>query len=94
MSMNMGYCRFENTLLALKECENHLYEKLSESEERAKIELIALCQSIAEEASEEPIESEDQLAASEGWDLQVTTHTYLGIDTDDGEMLIALDGLV
>ncbi len=44
---NMSYCRFENTLSDLKDCyENIDKEDLSESEERAKLKLIEICQDI------------------------------------------------
>lgn len=54
---NMSYCRFENTLRDLQDCEEALaemveaedeFEPLSESEERAKLRLIALCSKIAD----------------------------------------------
>jgi len=50
--MNMSYCRFHNTLIDLKDCyENIEYiNNLSEDERKARIELIKLCCSIAEES--------------------------------------------
>jgi hypothetical protein len=47
---NMSYCRFQNTLGDLRDCEDALYneEELSEEEETAKKDLIALCMNIAE----------------------------------------------
>lgn len=53
--MNMGHCRFENTLLALKECEEALEEngydlnELSPREKKAAIELLQLCKNMSEE---------------------------------------------
>jgi len=45
---NMSYCRFHNTLLDLRDCEEHLWdEDLSEDEERARARLIRICISIA-----------------------------------------------
>ena len=45
---NMGYCRFHNTLLALRECLEDLNdgEQLSEEEAKAKDALLALCHDI------------------------------------------------
>ena len=48
---NMSYCRFENTLMDLKDCAEHLHAKnLSETEEKARKEMIALCKRIAEDS--------------------------------------------
>ena len=45
---NMGYCRFQNTLSDLRDCEEHLYDNdLSEEEEQAKERLVELCKNIA-----------------------------------------------
>jgi len=46
---NMGYCRFQNTLSDLQDCNDHLYEDLSEKEERARTWLVKLCKQIAED---------------------------------------------
>lgn len=47
---NMGYCLFQNTLLALQECSTHLHDgDLSEDEDVARLRLAELCQNIAEE---------------------------------------------
>lgn len=47
MSINMSYCAFENTYLALSECEEMLYEQdpqeLSEREQKFYNKLIKLC---------------------------------------------------
>ena len=44
---NMSYCRFENTLMDLRDCyENLDDEELSKSEEICKQELIKLCKDI------------------------------------------------
>ena len=44
---NMSYCRFENTLLDLRDCFNYWDEDVtSESEIRAKRRLLKLCQQI------------------------------------------------
>jgi hypothetical protein len=41
---NMGYCRFENTLSALRDCLEHLDDDgLSESEDKSRARLIRLC---------------------------------------------------
>ena len=52
---NMSYCRFENTLRDMKDCYPHLEEDgdsedtLSETESRARQEMIELCCEIAQE---------------------------------------------
>ena len=49
---NMGYCRFENTVPDLEDCQEHLFdEDLSEEEERARKRLIRICKEIAAEYS-------------------------------------------
>jgi hypothetical protein len=42
---NMSYCQFENTLKDLKQCHRSMVndDKLSESEQQSKDELIKLC---------------------------------------------------
>lgn len=53
MAMNMGYCRFENTFMALKECEEALgdigwnLDELSEAERKSAVKLLDLCQDLA-----------------------------------------------
>ena len=47
---NMSYCRFINTLQDLEDCYEHLFDNdLSKSEEKARRELIEVCQNIASE---------------------------------------------
>jgi hypothetical protein len=49
---NMSYCRFQNTLKDLRECNDHLDDQnLSEDEEAARTALIKLCEIIAETSS-------------------------------------------
>ena len=43
---NMSYCRFQNTLKDLRDCEDHLFDELKDDEEEARTELIELCQDI------------------------------------------------
>jgi hypothetical protein len=51
---NMGYCRFQNTLNDLRDCNNHIEDTgLSEEEEKARTRLIALCREIAEVDNDE-----------------------------------------
>lgn len=50
---NMDYCRFENTVKDLRDCADHLEDDdLSEDEEDARMELIALCQEIVTAAQQ------------------------------------------
>lgn len=48
---NMAYCRFENTVRDLSDCEDHIEETrdLSASETEARKELIRICKRIAED---------------------------------------------
>lgn len=46
--MGMSYCRFENTVADLKDCQDHIDEKVSSiSEAKARRRLIAICVEIA-----------------------------------------------
>jgi len=50
---NMSYCRFENTLHDLRDCQANMFEEdLSSSEEFSRKKLIELCSEIAEEHEE------------------------------------------
>jgi hypothetical protein len=56
MPMNMSYCRFRNTLIALRECEesfsdtmNNPLDELSEDEKKAAKSLIKLCRRFADD---------------------------------------------
>ena len=60
MPINMSYCRFQNTLIALRECKDaiaeadaNLFEGLSEEEHKAAIKLIRLCALLADSYFEE-----------------------------------------
>jgi hypothetical protein len=49
--MNMSYCRFQNTLLALEDCEDYLdvpHAELSKEERMARARIVAKCRRIAE----------------------------------------------
>ena len=56
MAMNMGYCRFENTLEAIRECAEALDEEgaadLSDSEKKAAYSLIKMCKRISDDYAE------------------------------------------
>jgi hypothetical protein len=50
---NMSYCRFENTLADLRDCADNMdADDLSETEEKARKRLIALCKRIADDYAE------------------------------------------
>lgn len=59
MAMNMSYCRFENTLAALRECDEAMAESmnplddLSDSEKAAAKRLLKLCREMSENYGEE-----------------------------------------
>lgn len=56
---NMSYCRFENTLSDLRDCAEHWEdEDLSKSEQKARKQLLELCQDILDEYYEEVEENE------------------------------------
>jgi len=47
---NMSHCRFENTFIDLRNCENHLDDDdLSESERKYRVRLLTLCKRISDE---------------------------------------------
>ena len=50
---NMGYCRFQNTLPDLQDCNDHLWNKVSAEEHRARAFMIKLCKEIAEGVGDE-----------------------------------------
>ena len=51
---NMGYCRFQNTVRDLADCEDHIIDNdLSPEEEKAKKRLIKICKRIAYDFSDE-----------------------------------------
>lgn len=50
---NMSYCRFQNTLRDLRDCDEHIFDELDdEDEEKARKKLIELCADIAEAGEE------------------------------------------
>jgi len=50
---NMGYCRFENTLRDLRDCDQHMADDLDGDEEKARKALIRLCVKIADEQGQD-----------------------------------------
>ena len=51
---NMSYCRFENTVNDLEDCAEHMNdENLSETEEKAREQLIDLCRDILDECEQD-----------------------------------------
>lgn len=51
---NMSYCRFQNTVEDLRDCEEYLdSNNLSESEDSARDRLIAICKRISDAYSKE-----------------------------------------
>ena len=56
---NMAYCRFRNTLQALRDCAEHQYdEDLSYEEHNARKRLFVLCKSIVDDMYEPNAEGE------------------------------------
>ena len=61
---NMSYCRFQNTLSDLHDCQEHMGEAdgLGHEEEQARLRLIRLCKSIADEYGfwpRDPVDEDD-----------------------------------
>lgn len=57
--MNMSYCRFQNTLMDLRDCQEHMDDgDLSEEERDARRELIDVCWRIAQDYANEPTDEE------------------------------------
>lgn len=52
--MNQEHCRFTETLHDLADCWEHIDDTLSPDEDRARTQLLALVQQMAEEAEERP----------------------------------------
>jgi len=51
---NMAYCRFQNTLRDLQDCDQHMADgDLSAEEEKARKALIAVCCKVAEDCGED-----------------------------------------
>ena len=59
---NMSYCRFENTLEDMSDCNNFLrsggdpISELSVSEKRCAMKIIQMCALLAEDFKDEPVE--------------------------------------
>lgn len=54
---NMGYCRFQNTVKDLRDCEQHLFDDdLDIEERRARRNLVRICIKIAKDIKEEDLE--------------------------------------
>jgi hypothetical protein len=52
---NRSYCRFENTMLDLEDCAEHLDDDVSEREQGHRKQLIAICVQIARDCSDADI---------------------------------------
>lgn len=63
---NMSYCRWQNTLIDLRDCYYTLNEPLDSKEEiEAREELISLCQNIIEESGELEKYTDDEESAED-----------------------------
>ena len=62
--MNMSYCRFQNTVMALQQCQEDWNgdgeERLSRNEQRAKKQLIQMCRDIAEMEEDDDDTGDDE----------------------------------
>jgi hypothetical protein len=50
---NMSYCRFQNTLIDLRDCEEHFEDELDGEELKARQRILAICERIAHNYGEE-----------------------------------------
>ena len=57
---NMSYCRFRNTVKDLKDCYEHMEDKVGEEEERARQKLIEVCRNIVDDYEEDEEEEEEE----------------------------------
>ena len=46
---NMSYCKFQNTIIALRDCYYNINDKLSDEEHAARKILVCICKDIIEE---------------------------------------------
>jgi hypothetical protein len=68
--MNMSYCRFQNTLMDLRDCQEHMDDgDLSEEEKDARAELINVCWRIAQDYANEQGE-EDEMSEEQALTAQ------------------------
>jgi hypothetical protein len=57
---NMSYCRFQNTLQDLRDCNDHLWDDLSEDEETARQKLVKLCRQIVDDFETDEANENDE----------------------------------
>jgi hypothetical protein len=50
---NMGYCRFRNTVSDMGDCIDHLWDKLSPDEHKARMRLIRMAHDIVDEVGKD-----------------------------------------
>lgn len=63
---NMGYCRFQNTLLDLFDCEDHLNDHdLNDDEKYARANLIEVCRRIVRDFEDFEEEYEEEFEEDE-----------------------------
>lgn len=100
MSMNMSYCRFNNTVLAMKECMEALQsveageEVLSKDELRSAVEFAKLCSEVVMTISEHAaIEGEDLYDALSDYHgkLEDTIQSVLGSMNDEAKETLGED---
>lgn len=48
---NMNYCKFQNTLIDLRDCNDSLLEDVNADENKARLQLVRLCQEIVDTAN-------------------------------------------
>jgi len=67
--MNMDYCKFENTLLALRQCASGWDEEVKGSESKAKSAMIELMAELLEESGHEVIEPDGSEYCPDGREM-------------------------
>jgi hypothetical protein len=64
--MNMSYCRFQNTLMDLRDCQENMDDDdLSEEERDARAELIDVCWRIAQDYADKADADDEEQALTE-----------------------------
>ena len=64
---NMSYCRFQNTLSDLRDCNDHLTDDLSNSEQVARERILNLCLELIINAMDSGLLEEEDVANKLGF---------------------------
>lgn len=56
----MSYCRFQNTVKDLRDCQQNLWDAVSKDENEARKRLVAICKEIAAECEDDTPDEMDE----------------------------------